>query len=315
MRRLDGPIAEPSVSPDFPRLELGREDVATPSLWGFAWGHPQIDPKLLASAVEAEAGLPDLDFRTRLLIRDASQGLLRIWGDRRWEDWLNSCRSRSRIQRILQEPLGPPGFDFEPERLMPPTDPDMIRMFLRKLGSELDRPTSIPIGGAVALIMTGHLNRATSDIDIVDEVPESIRTRHGLLAELRRTYGLHLGHFASHYLPEGWSSRLRSLGDFGKLHVRVVDPVDVYIGKFFSVRAKDHEDLVALKGDFDRDDLIRRLPSTAALRSDARLLKAAEQNWYVLYGEPLPNLDGTHGTGPSDQPSTVEEDGEDRGQP
>ena len=297
MNRPNGPIVGPITDLSPTRVDLGPTIAAAPSLWGFAWGHPQIDPSVLASAIDAQASEPDLDFRTRLLIRDSTEGLRGVWEPSRWNQWLDKCRCRHVIEQILHEPLGPPGFDFEPERLMPATDPEKVRMFFRKLGSELDRPTSISIGGAIALIMTGYLSRATSDIDVVDEVPESIRSRHDLLAELRRTYGLHLGHFASHYLPDGWSSRLRSLGHFGSLRVDVVDPIDVVLGKFHSLRAKDHADLVTLKGRLDRDELIRRLPTTTALRADDRLRVAAEKNWYVLYGEPLPGID------PSDSPT------------
>ena len=64
--------------------------------------------------------------------------------------------------------------------------------------------------------MTNLLERRTDDIDVEDEVPSEIRSRHDLLDQLAKSYGLRLTHFQSHYLPEGWQSRLHLLGVFGR---------------------------------------------------------------------------------------------------
>ncbi|MGB7157824.1 MAG: DUF6036 family nucleotidyltransferase [Tepidisphaeraceae bacterium] len=80
-----------------------------------------------------------------------------------------------------------------------------------------------------------------------------------------------------------------TLGDFGKLQVSLVDPYDIFVGKLFSARQKDREDLNDLTSRLNRDAIVRRLiDSTASLRSDTRLLNAAKRNWYVLFGEELP---------------------------
>ena len=51
-------------------------------LWKLVWGKPQIDPNDLAAAVEDEARSDDLDYRTRLLIRDSVEALKGHWGEK-----------------------------------------------------------------------------------------------------------------------------------------------------------------------------------------------------------------------------------------
>ncbi len=60
-------------------------------------------------------------------------------------------------------------------------------------------------------------------------------------------YGLRLAHFQSHYLPDGWQRRVESFGVFGELAVFLVDPVDIAVGKLFSRRDKDLDDVRMLK--------------------------------------------------------------------
>ena len=124
---------------------------------------------------------------------------------------------------------------------------------------------------------------------MVDEVPAEVRTQHDLLAELSELHRLQLAHFQSHYLPDGWQRRVRTFGTFGDLQVDLVDPYDIFVGKLFSVRKKDKADLNALVGTLDSERVRNRLQdSTRSLRTEARLLEAAKENWYVLFGEDLP---------------------------
>src|SRR4051794_21397511 len=97
------------------------EDAA---LWDLVWGKPQVDPQALAEAVAREAGRPGLDFRTRLLIRDAADALEGRWGRERWQAWLARCGAGERVEAIRREELGEPGFPFLREALMEPTTPD-----------------------------------------------------------------------------------------------------------------------------------------------------------------------------------------------
>lgn len=169
------------------------------------------------------------------------------------------------------------------------TDAEVAKEFLRELGVKTKQPVVLTIGGAIALILQGALERSTTDIDVVDEVPESIRNQRDLLDDLQRRYQLLLTHFQSHYLPSGWEQRVRNLGAFGSIQVSVVDVYDVFLGKLFSKRTKDLDDLRALKPQLELDRLVSQLRgSTAALLSDPELRQTAENNWYVVFGESLP---------------------------
>jgi hypothetical protein len=98
-----------------------------------------------------------------------------------------------------------------------------------------------------------------------------------------------VAHFQSHYLPSGWQGRVHSLGSFGKLQVYLVDVYDIFLSKLFSGRDKDRDDLRMLRGQLDKDTLIRRLKeTTGCLRAEPALLQRATENWYILYGEALP---------------------------
>src|SRR5262249_29433436 len=149
--------------------------------------------------------------------------------------------------------------------------------------------TRMAIGGSASLILGGHLSRVTEDVDVVDDVPEELRQQHALLERLRKTYGLHLAHFQSHYLPSGWQDRLHSLEPFGKLQASLVDVYDVFLSKLFSGRDKDRDDLRLLLPALDRETLKAKLLATcAAFLADETLREHAEANWYVLTGERLP---------------------------
>ena len=120
-------------------------------------------------------------------------------------------------------------------------------------------------------------------------MPAAIRELHDLLGELAGAYGLTLTHFQSHYLPAGWRDRVRSLGRFGRLDVFLVDVYDVLAGKLTSARRKDRDDLRALAPAVDKRVLAERLRTAgAAFLAEAKLAENARQNWYIVYGEPLP---------------------------
>lgn len=258
-------------------------------LWDLSIGRPWIDPGDLADALERQADDDRLDFRTRLLIRDSLEALCRYWGRQRFEAWLTGSSRRSGLTRIMESNLGPPGFPTLRERIMDKLKPETIQEFLRDLGAHLPKPTRVSIGGSSALILRDLLHRATEDIDIVDELPVQIRGQHELLAELAKSYGLSLTHFQSHYLPSGWEKRLASLGQLGQLQVFLVDPYDIFVGKLFSARRKDLDDLRMLSREMDKGKIEKRLgESGARLLADAKLAEYASKNWYIIYGESLP---------------------------
>ena len=257
-------------------------------LWDLVWGKSSIDADQLAAALEREAGREQLDFRTRLLIRDGAQALENYWGRDRYQGWV---RNNPAARRILSPPndLGPVKFPSIKERLVDRTHPETIRQYLRDLGSRLPRPAQVRIGGAAALMLQTDLVRATEDIDVVDEIPAEIRGLHKDLEQLRRLYGLHLAHFQSHYLPTDWQVRAHTLGSFGQLNVSIVDINDILLGKLFSPREKDLADLRTLWPRADRDILLHRLLDCCqSFLAEPALRAHAERNWYVLTGEVLP---------------------------
>lgn len=264
---------------------------ATP-LWSLVWGKPQVDPADLARAVSEEARKPELDHRTRCLIRAGPVALRDYWGSAAFDQRLGQFSERPRLRDLLEESNLEDGFPSLRERLMDKTDPEVVREFLRDLGTRIGarKPIALTIGGAIALILTGPLARSTEDIDVVDEVPAEIRKESELLDELRSRYGLRLTHFQSHDLPPGWNDRIGFPQDFGNISVRLVDPLDVFLGKLTSTRPKDLDDLRILKGGLDRDLLNDRLRRTRdRLLADDDLHAQATKNWYILFGEELPS--------------------------
>ncbi len=257
-------------------------------LWELVLGKPEIDPGRLAEALEREAR-PGLDYRTRRLIRDSADALERRWGPARWSEWLGRSGLRGLIEAIRHEPMDDFGFPYLEGALMERTDPETVRQFLRELSQHARKPAVLHIGGAVALIMPGLLVRRTEDIDVVDEVPAELREQHALLETLAKRYTLRLTHFQSHYLPSGWAGRRHWLGTFGPLTVYLVDEYDIFLGKLFSRRDKDRDDLRLLLPGMDRARIERQLAETCgSLLADAGLREAAAANWYVLTGDPLP---------------------------
>jgi hypothetical protein len=230
-------------------------------------GGTAIDAAELAQAIESQVLHENpLEFRSRLLIRDSLD------------------------VQIRRSELGPPGFSLLEHRVMETTKADAVLEFLRELGLHCAQPAKIEIGGAIALILAGMLSRRTEDIDIVDGVPASIRSQHEILQNLARRYGLHLTHFQSHFLPDKWADRLKSLGAFGKIQASLIDPIDIFVGKLFSPREKDRDDLRALSRVLDKKEIADRLAQNGkTLRAEYKLAHNASVNWYILYGENLPD--------------------------
>jgi hypothetical protein len=260
-------------------------------LWSLALSGQPIDAASLAAAIAREASQPpeDLDFRTRLLIRDGLNALEAHWGKDKTNDWLVHSASSALLNLILHEDLGEPGFPSLTHRIMETTKPETVLQFLRELGANCPQPTRLEIGGAIAAILAGLLSRHTEDIDIVDEIPVALRSQHEMLQELTNRYGIRLTHFQSHFLPAGWNNRLRPLDRFGNMEAFLVDPVDLFVGKLFSPRTKDRDDLRAMARQLDKTNIENRLrDSAAALLSEPRLKQFAADNWYIVYGQQLP---------------------------
>jgi hypothetical protein len=211
------------------------------------------------------------------------------WGKPRWQAWLDNSKVTEVLTEILEEEFEREGFPSLRRRLVKKTDPEVIRRFLREIGVTLRKTITIPVGGSVALIMRGKLERSTDDVDVVDEVPAEIRNQHGLLHDLEGRYGLKIAHFQRRYLPMCWENRLQLLDTFGSLRVVLVDAGDVFLSKLFSIRSKDLDDMRLIAPQLDKAVLPERLKNDCASMLVAEeLRKRAEHNWYILYGEPLP---------------------------
>ncbi len=68
-----------------------------------------------------------------------------------------------------------------------------------------------------------------------------------------------------------------------------MDVYDICLGKIFSRREKDLDDLRAVKSRIEKDQLAKQLINTGqAFLADPELRGVAERNWYILFGENLP---------------------------
>jgi Nucleotidyltransferase of unknown function (DUF6036) len=88
----------------------------------------------------------------------------------------------------------------------------------------------------------------------------------------------------------GWRNRIHSLDLFGDVLVYLVDPYDVVLSKIYSAREKDRDDLRAVVPQLDKDTLLRKLKETTqSMLAAPDLRTKAENNWKILFGEPLPS--------------------------
>ena len=91
-------------------------------------------------------------------------------------------------------------------------------------------------------------------------------------------------------MPSGWDTRLHYLDRFGELTVYLADRYDVFLSKLVSIREKDVADLRVLAPQLEKPVLTQHLKDTmTSMLAAEDLRKRAEQNWYVLFGEPLPS--------------------------
>ncbi len=257
--------------------------------WELVWGQPYIDSERLAGAIERELlrnRAPD--FRTRLLVRDASRALRSHWGQVRFARWLRRSPARTLVEGVLKEPLGKVGFHFIEERLVAGLRREDVEQILELLGRHVHERLEVNIGGSIPTLLQGLTARPTDDIDLVDEVPAAIRTQRAALKGIREKYGLRFGHVQSHYLPANWATRRRLLGDFGGIRAYLVDPYDVFISKLSSKQEKHRDDLRVMAAKLDRDIVQQRLLTDArAFLADPHDRPVIEENWRFIYREPL----------------------------
>ena len=264
--------------------------VKSNDLWDIALDRQWIDPDDLAFSIQEQVAQQDLDYRTRVLIRDSVEALRQCWGTARLAAWLDKSPVGPEITAICQGPWDDDrGFSSLVSRVMEVTKPETIKQFLRELSAQIRKPVRVEIGGSIALMLPGLLSRRTGDVDVVDEVPPEIRTQHKLIADLKSRYGLEPAHFQQHYLPSGWNSRLHYFDTYGEMRIYLVDPYDVLLSKLFSIRTKDLDDLRAVIPQLDKETLVRKIKeNTQSALAAPDLRERAEKNWFIVFGEALP---------------------------
>jgi Nucleotidyltransferase of unknown function (DUF6036) len=244
--------------------------------------------RLLGALIRAEGSL-DADTRSQILRRDVIAALSDHWGLEHLRRRLRRTGASAILEAATANGPGPGEGAFSTlwERIVDATNPDSLLQMLRELGTRITAPATLTIGGSLALMLDALIVRATDDAHVVDEIPAALRQEHALLGELASRYGLKLTHFQSHYLPDGWHGRIRSLGRFGKIDAFVVDSLDVLVGKLFSKRTKDLDDIRAAWPLMDQATFRDRVArSTNSFRKDPDLVASAQRNWYIVTGEP-----------------------------
>jgi hypothetical protein len=272
-----------------PAIQARQAARAIPDPWELVWGQPWIDSEILAAAIGDDLRrTPNPDFRTRLLIRDATRALRSFWGRPRFARWLAESPAAERIRAILREDLGEPGFPHIRRRLVAGIGQAQIEQIFELLGREVHDRIDVHIAGSIPTLIEGLTARPTEDIDFVDEVPAPIRRQRATLAKIAKEFGLTLGHVHSHYLPARWEQRRRWLGEFGGLRVWLVDVYDVFVSKLSSKQEKHRQDLRVLADKIDKETAKRRLLEDGqAFLHDSHQRPRIEENWRFIYREAL----------------------------
>ena len=256
-----------------------------PDLWKLAVCGPDIDPNDLARAVEDLAETSDLDYRSRLLIRDSVDALRDYWTSPHWRVGWTKVGRRRRFKPFAKRNSIKSAFDPSGNASWIRLEPESIRQYFEQLGQSLPKKLHIDIAGAVSLILPGYVERSTSDIDVVGEVPSEIRTQYKLLDDLEKLHGLHLGHVQTHYFPRGWSGAFMLSVFFGALEVSLVDVYDVFLSKLFA-RTKDLGDLKVLAPQLDKAVLVERFLATCPdFLAAAGLKELATNNWRIIFAK------------------------------
>ncbi len=265
-------------------LVLPRADA-----WQLVWGQPYIDSATLGGAIEDELQRnARLDYRTRLLFRDAAKALQSFWGARKFARWLTASPAGERIRSILKEKFDETGFPHIRRRLVESISSTQIKQIFTLLGESVPQRIEVYVAGSIPTLIAGLTARPTADIDLVDEVPEVIRQQRTRLRKIQTDYGLRLGHVQSHYLPSGWENRRHFLGDFGGLRVYLVDVYDIFVSKLSSKQEKHKDDLRVLAQKLDEETAKQRLlKGGQAFLEDPHQRPQIEANWQFIYQEPF----------------------------
>jgi hypothetical protein len=260
-----------------------------PGAWELVWGQPYIDSKKLATAIEGDLkGNPTPDFRLRLLIRDVARALSSYWSKREFSRWLRASPVGDKVNAILREKLGKPGFRYLRRRFVAAPGKDELEQIFELLGRGIHDRVEVTVAGSIPTLVDGLTQRPTDDIDLVNEVPPEIRNQRTVLKQIQTKYGLSLGHVQEHYLPRNWKERRQFLGDFGGLRVYLADVYDVFVSKLSSKQERHQDDLRVMAPRLDKEKARGRLLTDGkGFLESARDRSTIETNWRFIFREPL----------------------------
>ncbi len=257
--------------------------------WRLVWGQPYIDSRTLAAAIEQDlARTPEPDYRTRLLIRDASVALRAYWGSRRFDQWLDVSPEGSRVREILSEDFDEVGYSTIRERLVDHINARELGQVFELLGRCMTCAAEIRVGGSIPTLIQGLTAQPTEVVALVDAVPEAILRQREVLGRLEAQFGLRMGVTPSHDLPIGWENRLMPFGEFGSLRVNLVDVYDIFVSKLSSDQKKHRLDVAVLALVLDEATARHRLLTDGrAFLDDPALRPQILENWRFIFQEPL----------------------------
>jgi hypothetical protein len=257
--------------------------------WELIWGQPYIDCDTLAAAIEQDLErTPQPDYRTRLLLHDATQAVRSYWGPSRFSKWIGKSPAGNKIQGILRENFTEKGFRHIGRRLVTSIKSDLVERIFELLGQGVPKRVEVHIAGSAPTLIKGLTFRPTQAIDFVKEVPAEIRRQKDVLQRIVDSYGLSLDHVQSRYLPANWQKRRHYFGEFGGLRVWMVDEYDIFVSKLSSKQDRHKQDLEVMASKLDKETVRQRLLEDGKIFLDTPFIRSQiEVNWRFIFREPL----------------------------
>jgi hypothetical protein len=108
-------------------------------LWSIV-RNPYVDAALLADAIIEQIHQGDLDYRSRLLIRDSLKALEHRWGAQRFNHWITAFSIHPQLATIYHETFEKTGFSTLEKRVMEFTTQQDLEEMFRAIGSHLRSP-------------------------------------------------------------------------------------------------------------------------------------------------------------------------------
>lgn len=168
-------------------------------------------------------------------------------------------------------------------------DAGALRAALHAFARTLREPVELVLGGSAALVLAGELHRQTADSDVVQSVPDLGQLQEQIRATETSEHlppGWLNGSIQSyvHVLPPDFRTRCVALPPFvapKRLRVLLVSRRDVIVMKVYAQRARDLDDLEALRPTVDEWALVdAQVPRIATFEPDqAARMQALGHAW------------------------------------